>query len=82
MATPLGDYLNKIKANKSKIASVAHIKAPRMNDLCNDDTAKPYADELFPILYMKTFLVRWNMKKYQIACLKPYLKYKSITTEG
>jgi len=52
MATNFGKYLNKLGVNKSSIANEANIKGPRMNDLCNDITAKPYAEELYKIIYL------------------------------
>ncbi|MBE8721177.1 hypothetical protein [Sphingobacterium pedocola] len=67
MLTPIGEYLNKLNANKSKIATAAKIKGPRMNDLCNDETAKPYADEFFPLLYLANFYAGIPNSKFDEA---------------
>lgn len=40
MATLLGKYLEKLGVVKARVGRVAAVKKPRMNDLCNKDTAK------------------------------------------
>lgn len=51
MATLFGEYMNGLKINKSKVSRLLNIKLPRMNDLCNDHDAKPYAEEFYKIIY-------------------------------
>ncbi|MCL4637674.1 MAG: hypothetical protein M5Z89_01695 [Olivibacter sp.] len=67
MTTFLGEYLNKLDVNKSKIAKEAKIKIPRMNDLCNDDSAKIYADEFYKILYLANHQARLTEDKFNDA---------------
>src|SRR5690606_13586911 len=50
MATQLGKYLNKLNSNKSSVAKSAGISRSRMNDLCNSQSAKIYADEFYKII--------------------------------
>ncbi|MCX2681946.1 hypothetical protein OOZ15_18490 [Galbibacter sp. EGI 63066] len=50
MATLLGEYLNKLGIVKEKVRSMANVKKPRMNDLCNKGTAKPSPEEFYRIV--------------------------------
>lgn len=52
MSTPFSAYLIKIKATKSNVAILAGVTKSRMNNLCNDSDAKPYADEFYKIIYI------------------------------
>jgi len=52
MPTYLGKYLNKLRVNKSKIASDADIKGPRMNDLCNTHSSMSYGEEFYKIIHL------------------------------
>lgn len=50
MATLLGKYLRGLGVVKARVGSVAKVKKPRMNDLCNKDTAKPSPEEFYRII--------------------------------
>lgn len=50
--TALGEYLDNIKSNKSRIASDLGFTTDRLNALVNEEEAILYADEFFPILYL------------------------------
>lgn len=56
MATLLGKYLDKLGVRKSKIGTLGNVKKPRLNDLCNKDTAKPSPEEFYRILYIGIML--------------------------
>ena len=50
--TLFGKYLKKIKANQSKVADVIGIKSKRISLLSTEETASPYADEFYKIVYV------------------------------
>lgn len=50
--TLFGKYLKKIKASQSKIADVIGIKSKRISLLSTEETASPYADEFYKIVYI------------------------------
>lgn len=52
ISTLFSTYLIRIKATKSHVALFADITTARMNNLCNDQDAKPYADEFYKIIYI------------------------------
>lgn len=50
--TLFGKYLKKIKANQSKVADVIGIKSKRISLLSTEESASPYADEFYKIVYI------------------------------
>src|SRR5690606_26138352 len=51
MATEIGKYLKKLKANKAQISRQTGISTSRINAISNSENAKPYADEIYKIVY-------------------------------
>ncbi|NQD69984.1 hypothetical protein HP439_04515 [Sphingobacterium shayense] len=50
MTTLLGKYLDDKGVVKSKVGQLARIKKPRLNDLCNKETAKLSPEEFYRII--------------------------------
>lgn len=50
MKTPLGKYLDRLKANKSKIADISDLKRQRVSDLSNKESTKPTPLEFYKIV--------------------------------
>lgn len=50
METKFGIFLNRIGANKSKLAKAAGITSDRMNAICNEETAYLYGEEFYLIV--------------------------------
>lgn len=51
MATEIGKYLKKLKANKAQISRQTGISTSRINAITNSENAKPYADEIYKIVF-------------------------------
>ncbi|MGK9118031.1 hypothetical protein [Olivibacter jilunii] len=52
MATLLGKFLDRLDIKKSEVGNLAKVKKPRLNDLCNKDTAKPSPEEFYRIVFI------------------------------
>jgi len=52
MATKTGKYLDNLKVNKAKLSRISGISTNRINAISNNEDAKPYADELYVIIYV------------------------------
>src|SRR5690606_20892447 len=50
MSTPLGKYLDRLKANKTKIADISDLKRQRVSDLSNKESTKPTPLEFYKII--------------------------------
>lgn len=56
MSTLFGQYLDELKANKTKIADLIGIKRKRVSDLCNKDNSKPTPLEFYKIIFAAILL--------------------------
>lgn len=65
MATLLGKYLDKLGVTKSKVGKLANVKKPRINDLCNKDTAKPSPEEFYKIIFIAIKLAGLNENEFK-----------------
>ncbi|WP_437921483.1 hypothetical protein [Sphingobacterium sp. LRF_L2] len=50
MGTPLGKYIDSLKANKSKIADLSNLKRQRVSDLSNKENTKATPLEFYKIV--------------------------------
>jgi len=50
MSTQLGEYLDKLNVNKTKISDLTDLKRQRVSDLCNKINAKPTPIEFYKIV--------------------------------
>ncbi|MBD1421620.1 hypothetical protein [Sphingobacterium chuzhouense] len=64
MKTALGNYLDKNKSNKSKIARKIGLSEDRLNALSNEDTAILYADEFYKILFLSNYYAGVPLKEF------------------
>lgn len=52
VVTGISKYLDKLKSNKAKISRLSGISTSRINSISNSEDAKPYAEELYTLIYI------------------------------
>lgn len=67
MTTLLGKYIDEKGLIKSKIGRLANIKKPRLNDLCNKETAKLSPEEFYRIVLAVIELTNSNNSEFDNA---------------
>lgn len=67
MITLLGEYLNKLKVNKTKVGKLSDIKRPRINDLCNKVSTKLLPEEFYKIIMTSILLKKLPEEEFNIS---------------
>src|SRR5690606_18094794 len=78
MATEIGKYLDKLKSNKAKISRLSGISTSRINAISNNEDAKPYAEELYKIIYIANRESGLGEESFQDAIDEVFPKHARI----